>query len=87
MGKPIDEFSQQGDQKESGCRGDPVDEADVIEPLPVAHVQVDAVRGVAQYLDRTVGAARPHVAAIQTPVTPPEVIDHQRTEKIWNHQP
>ena len=53
MGKPIDEFSQQGNQKESGCRGDPVDEADVIEPLPVAHVQVDAVRGVAQYLDRT----------------------------------
>ena len=52
MGKPIDEFSQQGDQKESGCRGDPVDEADVIEPLPVAHVQVDAVRGVAQHLDR-----------------------------------
>ena len=34
---------------------------------------------MAQYLDRTVGAARPHVAAIQTPVTPTEVIDHQRT--------
>ena len=81
VSEPVDELGQESDEQEptGGCHT--VNQAHVVQPLPVGHVQVEPVSRVDHNLHVTAisVASRPTVAVIKTTVAPAKVVNQQRT--------